>query len=422
MRRIILKSAFSVALLLLLATPALAQTPVPSGTVTGEMRLGDQVIPLTHVYVMEPFVLPDAPPDPEVARRLIVILADRPYPGDISPTSIDPFKAGRDDSYSGLHLEFDRGDGRLLFAQTSRAAGTASIPVSLSGIAITVERFELVGGTAIVSVNTGPLKHANPVVPGSKIVIVRGTALEYPGSDPRGASARKYGFDFSATFASPIQPAPRLLKTLFGYQARTSDIAQSYAAILEQERQNRIAEIKQQLVEFDLLAADMNLDQVARDKARQEMFARLPDAKDLSDRMARLEKIYVYQTNAVLRFRPETFRHDKYRAPKIAMLVGQQSEGEIGNQKPSNMTLLRDPLATITILSTEKSSIDMAHYRTRSAYGGLANIAVVRQRASGEVKQPWLLYGESILPFMPQVDLNMVHMILDDGEWRLARN
>ena len=51
-----------VAALLLFAAPASAENPV-SGSVTGEMRFGDHIIKLTHVYVMEPFIPSDAPPD-----------------------------------------------------------------------------------------------------------------------------------------------------------------------------------------------------------------------------------------------------------------------------------------------------------------------------------------------------------------------
>jgi hypothetical protein len=119
------RSLVAVFLVLALAAPAVAETPI-SGTVTGEMRYGDQVIALTHVYVMEPFVLPDAPPDPEVARRLIVILADRPYPGDLPPMSVGATGFVFESGVNGIQLEIDRNTGEILYAMPGAVRKSAT--------------------------------------------------------------------------------------------------------------------------------------------------------------------------------------------------------------------------------------------------------------------------------------------------------
>jgi hypothetical protein len=384
----------ALATLLLLALPAQAEAPV-SGTVTGEMRLGDQAIKLTHVYVMEPFILPDAPPDPEVARRLIVILADRPYPGDLPPTSLPISLFFIDSKMNGMHLELDRETGELLYASPHMVSDEFPASTFFPITSVRIEAFQRVANmvTARVVAAEPPSRVTERTTSG--VIVTRGTSSAIVETDGSRAPSPMGDVILDATLIAPVLPKPVLSKVLIGHNARGSQIALAFAAALHQEREASVAEAMASYEEYERKHKRSEIDKPTLVAFRQFLFASIPEVKSMDEKVARLERIDIYGGHAILRFRPETFAQALYSV--------RSTSSDSASSSSSNTT-------------SDDSAIG-----ARLRVSPYREITITRVRVEEPESRPSGYFGESVMPIERHDLTSVVHMILDYGEWRLAR-
>jgi hypothetical protein len=115
-------------------------------------------------------------------------------------------------------------------------------------------------------------------------------------TNPDGTTAGSYSFD--ASFDTAVAPAPELLATLAGDQARASDPARAIRHYLEAVAKGDLGAIKASLASDHPFAAMVTAENLP--EIKQEVLGPYADAAAM---MADLQKAYIYQAQAQLFFK-----------------------------------------------------------------------------------------------------------------------
>jgi hypothetical protein len=269
----------SVAALGMLVMAGLALAPALAadvGTAAGALVFDDQAVHLAKAYAREEHVIPEldvGDPNPQIA----VILVDRELPDAATRSELTLVQLASTEAVVGLVLEIDPATGNVF-------AGKSFLPE---------------GGTPQFFTQTpGSEKVAND---GFKFSAGRAsghihTFQPVDAIDQDGTVAGSYSFD--ATFDAPVVPAPKLLSTLAGDQARASDPARAIHRYLEAVARGDLATIRASLAKDHPFAAMVTAENLPGMK--QEVLGPYADASAM---MADLQKAYIYKAEAQLFFK-----------------------------------------------------------------------------------------------------------------------
>src|SRR5262249_30335426 len=185
----------------------------------------------------------------------------------------------------------------------------------------------------------------------------------------------------NATVSVSILPTSKLLRTLHGYDARMSDVAKAYADFLVAERKRQIEEDKK------AIAAAIR-DEATSKRLQKRADETSLDATEVEAMMAQLEKLYVYDSRAVLRFR-----------------------------KPSINNVLSIPRTgkglVLQVLRSGEGSTATSTLRVRDGAG----IDVIRSRVSTRDSVVSSIYASRLLPPRWRTGFIDVYMVEDGGKW-----
>ena len=383
LRNALLKDVLAIGFVLALTTSAAAET---SGIVDGALRVDDRVIKLTHVYAMEPFQIPDADPGEGTSEALMLILGDREYPGDLPPIEIEVIGIGWERPFNGAYLELNRRTGAVLYSQVWYSAEkTSSGPEhALTFPTIELTNLRIADGVVIARISTVERNGADRRWSGFRAVTPNGTNDKKAETN---AANRGIGRDtevnLDATISVSILPPPRLLKTFYGHDARMSDVAKAYADFLVAERERQIAALKEGVV--------ASIRDEATSKRLQEQFDEMSlGANEIAAVMAQLEKLYVYDYRAILRFRTSSIDSIQY--------VVRTGEG----------------LVKLSVVQSGEQSIGTTTYRLSDG----ASVAVMRSRESTRDSSISSVYASPLMRRPRQTGFIDVHMVKDGGMWR----
>ncbi len=245
------------------------------GTAKGALRLGGRAWPLTTAYAREVRTIPEldmGDPNPHVA----LILADRALPAVATRRDMVLIQLGAEGKAVGLLLEIDPGSGRIF-------AGDALLPRSgpqffsqtPETAKLVDEGFRLTGGRA-----SGRIRSIAPVGVMS----------------PDGASLGSYTVDVG--FDVAVAPAPELIATLTGEEARASDPARAIRRYFDAVAQGDLPAIRSMLAAEHPFAPMLKPEMLPG--VKQEVFGPFADTGAL---MAALQKVYLYPAEAELFFK-----------------------------------------------------------------------------------------------------------------------
>ncbi len=382
LRNALLKGFLAIGFVLALTTSAAAET---SGVVDGELRVSDRVIKLTHVYAMEPFQIPDADPEEGISEGLILILGDREYPGDLPPIEIDATRIGWERPFNGAYLELNRRTGAVLYSQVWYSAEkTASNLGYFFSAPLELTDLRIADGVVTTRISTVERQRANKPWPGFRTVTPNDANDERVGTNAfsRGV-VHEREVNLDATVSVSILPPHRLLKTFHGHDARMSEVAKAYADFLVAERERQIAALKESVV--------ASIRDEATSKRLQEQFDETSlGANEIAAIMAQLEKLYVYDSRAVLRFRTSSINNFQY-----VMRTGED-------------------LVKLSVVQSGERSIRTSTYRLRDG----ARVAVMRSRESTRDSGISSIYAGPLIRRPWQTGFIDVHMVKDGGMWR----
>jgi hypothetical protein len=257
----------------LVLAPALA---ADMGTAAGALVLDDRAGHLTKAYAREERVIPEldvGDPNPHIA----VILVDRELPDAATRSELALVQLASTEDIVGLVLELDPATGNVF-------AGKSFLPESGNP-----QFFSQTPGSE--KVGDDGFKFAAGRVSGH---IHTFRPVDVINQD--GTVAGSYSFD--ATFDTPVVPAPRLLSTLAGDQARASDPARAIRRYLEAVASGDLAAIRASLARDHPFAAMVTAENLP--EMRQEVLGPYGDAPAM---MADLQKAYIYQAEAQLFFK-----------------------------------------------------------------------------------------------------------------------
>lgn len=407
MRNALLKEVLAIGFVLALATSAAAET---SGVVDGELRVSDRIIKLTHVYAMVPFQFPDAQPEEDTSEGLILILGDREYPGDLPPIEIDMSPMRWERPFNGAYLELNRRTGAVLYSRLwypveenlprlgngpggSLSRGDSAVLSALVFrgygpvfTTIKLTDYRVVDGVLIARISAIQRRHDDTQLRGFHSV----TPIDAHDVRPEASAAGRGVTDggeviLDATVNVSILPKPRLLKTLHGLDARASDIAKVYADFLVAERERQIAALK------ETVAAAIRDE--ATSKRLQERYDEMSlDTGQVGAIMARLEKLYLYDSRAVLRFRTSSIDIDNVL---IAARTGERP-------------------VTLAVVRSSEGSIGT----TTTRLAGGATVSVTRSHESTVDSGMFSIYAGSLSRPLRRTGFIDVHMVKDRGMWR----
>jgi hypothetical protein len=253
--------------------PALA---VDVGTAAGALVLDDQAVHLTKAYAREEHVIPEldvGDPNPHIA----VILVDRELPDAATRSELALVQLASSEAIVGLVLEIDPGTGKVF-------AGKSFLPEGGNPQFFTqTPGSEKVGDDGFKFAAGRASGHVHTFRPVDVI-------------NQDGTVAGSYSFD--ASFDAQVTPAPKLLATLAGDQARASDPARAIRRYLEAVARGDLAAIRASLAKDHPFAAMVTAENLPAMK--QEVLGPYADAPAM---MADLQKVYVYQAEAQLFFK-----------------------------------------------------------------------------------------------------------------------
>ncbi len=382
LRNALLKDVLAIGFVLTLATPAAAET---SGVVDGELRVDDRVIKLTHVYAMQPFQIPDADPSEGTSEGLILILGDREYPGDLPPIEIDATRIGSERPFNGAYLELNRRTGAVLYSRVWYSAEkTASNLGYFLSAPLELTNLRIADGVATARISTVERNGADRQCSGFRAVTPNGTNDKKAETN---AASRGIGHDrevnLDATVSVSILPPPRLLKTLYGHDARMSDVAKAHADFLVAERERQIAALKESVV--------ASIRDEATSKRLQEQFDETSlGANEIAAIMAQLEKLYVYDSRAVLRFRTSSIDN--------VLFAARTGEGPV----------------TLSVVRSGEGSIGVTTNRVTDG----ATVDVIRSHESTRDSGISSVYASLLMRRPRRIGFIDVHMVKDGGMWR----
>ncbi len=268
--------AFAVGALALAGLLLLPASAADAGSAAGALSVGNQSVRLTTAYAREEREIPElnvGDPDPHI----VVILVDRTLPEAATRSELALVQLASTGAVAGLVVDINPANGNIFagksflpqggnpqfFTQTPGSDNFAS------------DSFKLAAG------------HASGHVHTSQPVDV---------TNPDGTTWGSYSFD--ATFDAAVVPAPELLATVAGDQARASDPARAIRRYLEAVAKGDLAAIKASLASDHPFAAMVTADNLP--EMRQEVLGPYADASAM---MADLQKVYLYQAQAQLFFK-----------------------------------------------------------------------------------------------------------------------
>ncbi len=246
-----------------------------SGAVRGAVTLGQEQIPLTHVYAREVQQLPEMALEGRPMHQIAVIVSDRPIPDNMPKTSFSMSQMAAAGQIRGLTFDLDAETGAILGGNAYLGAEYFPQFFSQTGGSdyFQVEGFSFAGGEL-----KARMRSAEP--------------QDLLGSE---SAATTYGFDTTVTV--PVAPAPKLLQTLEGDAAQKSEQRAAFKKFLDA------------LAAGDVAAAKAGI--VANHPGQQMMTAEgLPQVKimllagysDADAFLADLKKVFLYETRAILFF------------------------------------------------------------------------------------------------------------------------
>lgn len=246
------------------------------GTAGGALVVDDQAVHLTKSYAREERVIPEldvGDPNPQIA----VILVDRELPEAATHSELALVQLASTNAIVGLALEIDPATGKVFAGKSFLPqGGTPQFFTQISGSEkVADDDFRLSAGRV-----SGHIHTFRPV----DVINQDGTLT---GS-----------YSFDATFDTPVVPAPILLSTLVGDQARASDPARAIRRYLEAVAGGDLAAIKASLARDHPFAAMVTAENLP--EMKQEVLGPYADAPAM---MADLQKAYIYQAEAQLFFK-----------------------------------------------------------------------------------------------------------------------
>ena len=253
--------------------PALAGD---GGTAAGTLTRDGQAVKLTKAYARELHVIPELDvgnPNPQI----VVILVDCALPQTATRSELALVQLASTGAIVGLLVEIDPATGDLF-------AGKSFLPQGGNP-----QFFTQSPGSGNFASNGFKLAagHASGHVHTTQPVDV---------TNPDGTTAGSYSFD--ATFDAPVVPAPKLLATLAGDQARASDPARAIRRYIDAVAKGDLAGIKASLAADHPFAAMVTAENLP--DMKQEILGPYADATAM---MADLQKAYIYLSDAELFFK-----------------------------------------------------------------------------------------------------------------------
>lgn len=264
-------------LLLALAGPALGSEP---GSAKGTVTVGDQATPLSHVYAWEETDIPEMRFGDSPERRIVLLVLDRALP-----------EGSRADMGSAVQLAI-AGELRGVYLDLDAASGTPHDGALLARPEENPNSFTILGdGSDVVVENfmyeNGKLSLASRSVKPLDLYDFSGTG---------GPSS----FTFEAALEAPVEPAPRLVATLEGDAASGSDQAAAVKALLEAVEAEDAGKIRAAVLS-DQPGAEM----LETPEGIAQFKSMILGEGDAAAQMAKLAKIYVYETHAVVLFKEQ---------------------------------------------------------------------------------------------------------------------
>lgn len=252
--------------------PAAAQE---SGAVQGALTLGQEQIPLTHVYAREVQQLPEMALEGRPLHQIAVIVTDRPIPDSMPKTSFAISQMASAGEIRGLTVDLDAATGAILGGNAYLGAEYFPQFFSQTGGSsfFQVGGFSLAGGEL-----RARLRSAEP--------------QELLGSE---GAASTYGFD--ATVTAAVAPAPQLLQTLEGDAAQKSEPSAAFKRFLDALAAGDVAAAKAGIV-----ANHPGQGMMTAEGLPQVKIMLLAGYADANAFLADLKKVFLYETRAILFF------------------------------------------------------------------------------------------------------------------------
>jgi hypothetical protein len=246
-----------------------------SGAAQGALMLGQENIPLTHVYAREVQQLPELALEGRPLHQISVIVTDRPIPDNMPKTSFAMSQMASAGQIRGLSIDLDAETGAILGGNVYLGAEYFPQFFSQTGGSdyFRVEGFSFAGGEL-----KARLRAAEP--------------QDLLGSE---SAASTYGFD--ATVTAAVAPAPKLLQTLQGDAARNSEPRAAFKKFLDALAAGDVAGAKAGIV-----ANHPGQEMMTAEGLPQVKIMLLAGYADADAFLADLKKVFLYETRAILFF------------------------------------------------------------------------------------------------------------------------
>lgn len=270
-------AALLAVVLLAVAGPALASE---AGNATGTVTVGDQATPLTHVYAWEETDIPEMRFGDSPERRIVLLVLDRPLPANARADMASAVQLAIKGELRGIYLDLDAANGTphngALLARPEENPN--SFTILGDGSDVVVENFHYEGGKLeLASRSVKPLD-----------------LYDFSGSG--GPSS----FTFEATLEAPVEPAPALVATLEGEAASGSEQAVAIKALLEALEAEDAEKIR-----AAVLSDQPGSEMLATPEGIAQFKSMILGEGDAAAQMAKLTKVYVYETHAVVLFKEQ---------------------------------------------------------------------------------------------------------------------
>lgn len=271
-------AALLAVLLLAVAGPGFATEP---GSAKGSVTVGDQATPLTRVYAWEESDIPEMRFGDSPERRIVLLVLDRPLPANARADMGSAVQLAIKGELRGVYLDIDAATGKplngALLARPEENPN--SFTILGDGSDVVVENYRYDGGKlALASRSVKPLDLY----------------------DFSGSGGGPDSFTFEATVQAPVEPAPVLVATLEGEAATASEQAAAVKALLEALEAGDAERIR-----AAVLSDQPGSEMLDTPEGIAQFKSMILGEGDAAAQMAKLSKVYVYETHAVLLFKEQ---------------------------------------------------------------------------------------------------------------------
>jgi hypothetical protein len=264
-------------LLLTVATPAPATEP---GSAQGSVTVGETATPLTHVYAWEEADIPEMLFEGSPERRIVLLVVDRPLPPDARADMGSAIELATRGELRGVYLDLDAADGTphngALIARPEENPNSFTILGDGSDVVVENFRYED-GKLSLASRSAKPLD-----------------LYDFAGT------GGPTSFTFEAAIEAPVEPAPKLVSTLEGDAVAASEQATALAAFLQAIEAEDAAQIR-----ATVLSNQPGAEMLETPEGIAQFKGMILAGGDAATQMAKLLKIYVYETHSVVLFKEE---------------------------------------------------------------------------------------------------------------------